>query len=205
MSISKSKEFFMAISTEKSNLIREQRRKQILDVALEMFDEKGFTNTRVSDIAEIIGISKGLVYRYYKTKLDILKEYKIPMQTCLDDILERPTAMESLRDFGSKLITDPKEQGYLPPMRVFIAIFIRGELPPDMNENFIHNDFGKNYLAPIIKKGQENGEFRQGDPVELANIYWYYLLGIMTHILHDKNTKVERPNLDTILNILKGA
>jgi len=195
----------MVISVKKSNQIREQRRKQILDVALEMFDEKGFANTRVSDIAETAGISKGLVYHYFSTKLDILKAYKVPMQTCLDDILDRPTPTDSLKEFGTKLITDPKKQGYLPPMRVFIATFIRGELPPDMNENFIHNGFGKEYIAPIIKKGQETGEFREGDPVELANVYWYYLLGIMAHILHDKNSKVERPNIDTILNMLKKS
>lgn len=195
----------MAISIQKSNQIRKQRRKQILDVAIVLFDERGYANTRISDIAETSGISKGLVYRYFQTKLDILKALKIPMQTCLDDILERPTALDSLKDLGTKLITDPKEQGYLPPMRVFIATFIRGELSPDMNENFIHNNFGKEYIAPIIKKGQETGEFREGDPVELANIYWYYLLGIMTHILHDKNSKVDRPNLDIILNMLKKS
>lgn len=193
----------MAISKEKSDEIREQRRKQIIEVAIELFDEKGYANTKISDISEACGISKGLVYRYFETKLDILKALNEPIKYCLDEKLERNTATESLKDFGIALISDPKEQGYLPPMRIFIAAFIRGELPPDMSENFIRNEFGKQYIAPIIRKGQENGEFRKGDPVELANIYWYYLLGIMTHILHDKKTKVERPNLDIILDVLK--
>jgi len=46
---------------EKSKKVQEQRREQILDVALKLFDRNGYSETRIIDIANAAGISKGLV------------------------------------------------------------------------------------------------------------------------------------------------
>lgn len=50
----------------------QRRRAQIVDVAVEMFARKGFANTSVNEIAEACGMSIGTLYRYVKTKEDIL-------------------------------------------------------------------------------------------------------------------------------------
>ena len=42
--------------------IRESRRKQIMDVALELFADKGYAHTSISQIATKAKISKGLIY-----------------------------------------------------------------------------------------------------------------------------------------------
>lgn len=46
----------------------EARRDEVLDAALELFTENGFANTRVEDIAQKAGISKGTVYLYFQSK-----------------------------------------------------------------------------------------------------------------------------------------
>jgi len=53
--------------------IRESRRKQIMDVALELFAEKGYAHTSISQIAVKAKISKGLMYNYFKSKDDLLQ------------------------------------------------------------------------------------------------------------------------------------
>jgi AcrR family transcriptional regulator len=193
----------MAISYEKSLMIQQNRRKQILDVALTLFHQKGYSSTKIADIAEAAGISKGLVYRYFNTKLDILRAYTDAMQECLDEISGMPSATAALKDFGLKLLSDPYKTGYLPPMRVFITCFVRGELDPNIDENFIKKDFGKRYFGPIIKRGQDSGEFTGGDPTEFADIYWHYLLGFMAHIIHDATQIVPIPDLDIIIDLFK--
>ena len=45
---------------------------EILDVALELFGNKGFTQTSISAIAKEAGISKGLMYNYFESKADLL-------------------------------------------------------------------------------------------------------------------------------------
>ena len=52
--------------------IRENRRKQIMDVALELFADNGYAHTSISQIATKAKISKGLMYNYFKSKDDLL-------------------------------------------------------------------------------------------------------------------------------------
>lgn len=52
--------------------IREIRKKQIMDVAMYLFAEKGYSNTSISLIATKGKISKGLLYNYFTSKEDLL-------------------------------------------------------------------------------------------------------------------------------------
>lgn len=122
---------------------------------------------------------------------------------CMDEVLKGHTPTEALRLFAFRLITDTDISGYLPPMRVYIATFLRGELPPEMNENFIRTGFGRQHLAPIISEGQSRGEFKEGNPEDLADIYWYCLLGIMANKIHNKDSKIVIPDIDLVLSFLK--
>lgn len=54
--------------------IRQEKRKVILDSALELFAENGFHATSISAIAKKAAISKGLAYNYFVSKNDILEE-----------------------------------------------------------------------------------------------------------------------------------
>ena len=51
----------------------EARPDEVLDAALELFTEKGFAATRVDDIAQRAGISKGAVYLYFPSKEAIIE------------------------------------------------------------------------------------------------------------------------------------
>jgi len=55
-------------------LIRQEKRKLILDTALELFAENGYHATSISQIAKKAGISKGLPYNYFESKKEILDE-----------------------------------------------------------------------------------------------------------------------------------
>lgn len=48
------------------------RRQQILMTALEIISERGYSETRIADIAKRAGISSGLVMYYFPTKVDLL-------------------------------------------------------------------------------------------------------------------------------------
>ena len=54
--------------------IRKQKKELIMETALELFAENGFHATSISQIAKKAGISKGLTYNYFESKVDILKE-----------------------------------------------------------------------------------------------------------------------------------
>src|SRR5262245_48540051 len=57
---------------------RWQRRKdarptEILDAALACFKERGFTATRLEDVATNAGVTKGTIYLYYPSKEELFK------------------------------------------------------------------------------------------------------------------------------------
>jgi AcrR family transcriptional regulator len=54
--------------------IRSEKRKLIMDIALEVFAEKTFQGASISMIAERAKISKGLLYNYFESKEALLKE-----------------------------------------------------------------------------------------------------------------------------------
>jgi AcrR family transcriptional regulator len=50
----------------------EERRASILEKAAELYAERGFLGASLSDLAQVCGVSKSLIYHYYPSKEDIL-------------------------------------------------------------------------------------------------------------------------------------
>jgi AcrR family transcriptional regulator len=63
--------------------MREEKRTLIMDVALEHFANNGYFNTTITHIAKHAGISKGLIYNYFKSKEELLSEIIV---RSIDDI-----------------------------------------------------------------------------------------------------------------------
>jgi len=61
-------------TAEQYEKIRAEKQKLIMDVAIEIFAEKTYQGASVSMIAQKAGISKGLLYNYFESKEDLLKE-----------------------------------------------------------------------------------------------------------------------------------
>jgi TetR/AcrR family transcriptional regulator, cholesterol catabolism regulator len=56
----------------KKELLVDERREQIIDVAIRLFSDMGFYRTTIEKIAEAGGFSQGFIYRYFKDKDDLL-------------------------------------------------------------------------------------------------------------------------------------
>ena len=53
---------------------RQLSRKKILESAMTLFSKKGYDGTSINMIAKNAGVSKGLIYNYFDTKEEIVKE-----------------------------------------------------------------------------------------------------------------------------------
>lgn len=51
---------------------REETKKRIYDCAFKLFEEKGFANVKVQEIADAAGVSIGGLYHHYKSKEEII-------------------------------------------------------------------------------------------------------------------------------------
>ncbi|MBR1604740.1 MAG: TetR family transcriptional regulator [Alphaproteobacteria bacterium] len=79
----------------------EQTRKDILQAALNMFCEKGYTATTLDEIAKSIHLTKGAVYWYFRNKPDILKALIIEdfeaTRAQLESFMPAPQTLEDLK------------------------------------------------------------------------------------------------------------
>src|SRR5437016_1841460 len=81
----------------------EQTRARLLDAAKEIFEENGFLDARISDIAKRAGLSHGAFYRYFDSKEQVFRE----IAETLDDQLSEP--MESVI-FAPASTAGPRER-----------------------------------------------------------------------------------------------
>lgn len=67
---------------------RAQTRSRLVDAAREVFEEKGFLDVRISDIAERAGVSHGLFYHYFDSKQQIFRELAASVDQDLIDTMD---------------------------------------------------------------------------------------------------------------------
>ena len=59
---------------DRQRLNKEERRKQIKEIALKLFVDRGYSKTAMDDIIQAVGISKGGVYHHFSNKEEIFLE-----------------------------------------------------------------------------------------------------------------------------------
>jgi AcrR family transcriptional regulator len=80
-------------------------RERVLDVALDLFTEKGFDRTSLREIAEKLGVTKAALYYHFASKDDILMALHMRLHELGADALTKMAAEEpvSLNSWGALL------------------------------------------------------------------------------------------------------
>ena len=116
------------------NDVSEERKTQILEAARDTFAERGFHKTRMADIAEASGLSKGALFWYFESKDAIIlslleKEFEpelLDLQTLLDD--DR-IAEERLLIYAEKAADDIQNMiKWMPLIYEFLVLAFRRDL-----------------------------------------------------------------------------
>ena len=161
----------MSISEEKSKAIFEMRRRQILDAAITLFDEQGFSTTKISDISDKAGISKGLVYRYFNSKEEILLALHENITHCINECFEIPNAKDAITTFAMRLLSYPYYKDYgAPPIRVFFNAIVRNEIEVPDEYNPLKGALEKSILAPFLNAGRSR-EFLKREIARFSEIF----------------------------------
>ncbi len=75
----------MPRTKEQFEEIRISRKMQIMNAAMELFAKEGYGHVSIATLAKHAGISKGLLYNYFESKEDLLKEI---LNSGIEDIME---------------------------------------------------------------------------------------------------------------------
>jgi TetR/AcrR family transcriptional regulator, fatty acid metabolism regulator protein len=86
---------------EDSQLSPKDKRRRILDAAVQVFSRNGFFNSKVAHVAREAGVADGTIYLYFKNKEDLLIQVFIDtMETAL---AKQEAALEGISDPVEKL------------------------------------------------------------------------------------------------------
>ncbi|HEY9061009.1 MAG TPA: TetR/AcrR family transcriptional regulator [Pseudobacteroides sp.] len=134
---------------EKSKLSSKETTKQqkIVEVAIKMFAEKGYSNTSTSEIAKAAGVAEGTIFRHYGTKENLLMCVIMPF---LKDLI--PVIAKEFVDDISKSADS---------FEVFIRAVVKNRFEfIDKNQDifrivikeFLYNDVLNKEFLPVVGK-----------------------------------------------------
>jgi AcrR family transcriptional regulator len=154
---------------------KEDRPQEITEAAFEAFAEKGYSATKVADVAKRAGVSKGLMYLYFKTKEELFKAViKSVVIRRVDRLIENVGTTElSSEDFIRGPLQTFLQQLPASPVAVVIRLLIsEGQKHPDLVDYYYDNVVSKGLAAisGLLARGVERGEFRQSAVMDLPHL-----------------------------------
>ena len=111
------------------DLQAENRRNQLLDLALALFAERGFENASIKDLASEAGVAQGLIYHYFHSKDELLEAVfhrhnpLAEFEAIVEELSDRP-ASEGLLFLAQRISL------LLPEKRLVIRLLVRELLSP---------------------------------------------------------------------------
>lgn len=164
---------------------REERkaasRRRILDSAREIFFRDGFMAANLDEIAQLSGVAKGTLYRYFDSKAELYvamlvadgEAFERRMRETLDDGLSPP---EQVRETGLFYFDHwSKNPEYF---RIFWAVenqSVIGGLPEGVLERVAGLwNVCVRILAEVVEAGVRSGHFRDCDSWEVAYMLWTF-------------------------------
>lgn len=180
---------------------KEERKKNILINALNLFVTRGYAETKISDIAESVQMSTGLMFHYFSSKEQLYLELvKMGLQGThsvqhLDDLPPEMYFTEFLR----RLFAYSVEQPWVFQMFVLMGQARKIGTPEEVRKIALSvNQIEES--AKVIRKGQETGVFREGDPMKLSAAFWSSVQGIMEQMAAEPDLSAPEP--EWIVSIL---
>ncbi len=128
--------------------IKQQRRAQILDSALDLFAMQGYFATSIQLVAKKAGISKGLIYNYFQSKEDLLEAVFVrffgELESEFDSFWNQigPNALEQFIEISVRTAIEHKEK-----WRMYIGLFLQPAIPSSIRENI--NQHFRNALGKL--------------------------------------------------------
>jgi AcrR family transcriptional regulator len=173
---------------------KQDRPQEITAAAFEAFAEKGFAATRVEEVANRAGISKGLMYLYFKTKEELFKAViRSVVMRRVDALIEviENTHLSS-EDFMRGPMAEFMKQVPDSPVAIVVRLLLsEGPRYPDLVDYYWENvvSRGLKTIEAFVERGVARGEFRKTAISEFPQLFVApMMLGIIWRILFAKRS-----------------
>lgn len=158
------------------NEIKKATKQKIIDKSILYFSRNGFSGTRISDLADYIGIGQGTIYNYFESKEALYSEInKIinsqdirPMKQLVKLPLHADQKIRMLSEYVIKQLKESQE---------FAAVLTLStqqmyEQEDNMSSKATYQCEAYELLEKIVVQGQREGSVVDGDAMKLVDYYW---------------------------------
>lgn len=165
-----------------------ERQWKILEAAVKIFAAKGFDGSRTSEIAKEAEVAEGTIFRYYKTKKDLLMGLVVPLVTkffrpmalrSVEKIVENKEK-KSIEEVLNAILNDRVKLANknLPLIKtVFMEAAYNEELLKVLQKDIAPKIIP--FLNTFIKANIENKNFRELEPKLITRTLMSLLSGYM--------------------------
>jgi AcrR family transcriptional regulator len=189
----------------------ETRPAQLTAAALTLFLERGFAATRMEDIAQLAGVSKGTLYVYFDTKEEL---FRAVVREGIVPLIERAEAAVADFDGSAQALLSTLLHGLLlefwgspssgiPKMLIADANQFPGLAADYFREISLRT---RQLMEEILQRGIDTGEFRPLDVAYAARIILAALdhQAVLQHSMavHDPEPLEPERFVDTVLDVL---
>jgi len=188
---------------------QEDKRRLLLDAAVRVFARKGYHAARVGDIAEEAGVAYGLLYHYFSSKEEVLRNVFRETWRALIATIEsvergEDTPREQLRKVAEILLRSWKRDPDL--VRVLVLEVTRSQLLAGEMDEIVASF---SVIQAIVERGQADGSLRDDLDARLASYVFYgaideLLTGWVLGRLPDSNEDLARAER-TVVEIVAGG
>ncbi len=166
----------------------DQRREQMLRAALEVIVERGYPDTRITDVAERAGTSPALVIYYFKTRDQLLTEaLRYSEDAWYATASRRMAGIETsagrLAEFVAMMCLPEDDAGAEDSWLLWLDLWAQSPRNPGVAA--IRQKFDERWretIRSLVLTGQEAGEFADGDADDFAVMLSALLYGFVVPI-----------------------
>ena len=188
---------------------QEDKRRLLLDAAVRVFARKGYHAARVGDIAEEAGVAYGLLYHYFSSKEEVLRDVFRETWRALIATIENveragDSPREQLRKVAEILLRSWRREPDL--VRVLVLEVTRSQLLAGELDEIVASFSA---IQSIVERGQADGSIRSDLDARLASYVFYgaideLLTGWVLGRLPDSEEDVARAER-TVVEIVAGG
>jgi AcrR family transcriptional regulator len=153
---------------------RTQKKERIFEAAFDSFLVKGYTNTKMSEIAANAGVAKATLYEYFASKEALFEELlhtkvTLPYLSFEARLQKHDSCASRIRSFmrmEMDFFSDFMEEKDILPNLLLHTEFIGNATIASVAQRIIAFKF--RVICGLLREGMERGEFRRGDPFTMA-------------------------------------
>jgi AcrR family transcriptional regulator len=199
----------MSPRTEETNArIREEQKERILEAAKTIFAHKGFSETKMSDIATAANVSYGLAYHYFVNKEAIFssllqKALQGSFELMLRAQAQPGTPWDRLNWLISQMSQGAQEE---PEFEMLVLQALTSHAVPQEMRQIVmqESQLSHEALKQLIVEGQAAGEVVTGDPDLLTTAFEWCIQGMVFGLSYWGYEAKRLPDIESVLRMLKA-